>query len=62
MMTPRECRAKAAEALVKAADTTDPTLRAIHNAHAQEWNSLSMIADLQCKLETDLIERNDETA
>ena len=60
MMTPRECRAKAAEALVKAAETADPTLRAIYNGHAREWTALSMIAEVHCKLETDLIERDEE--
>lgn len=61
MMTPRECRAKAAEALVNAAEATDPTVRANYNAHAREWTALSMIAEVQCKLETDLIERDDES-
>ena len=61
MMTPKECRAKAAEALVRAAEMTDPTERAIYNAHAREWTALSMIAEVQSKLETDLIERSEDT-
>ena len=62
MMTPKECRAKAAAALVHAAETTDPTERAIYNAHAREWTALSMIAEVQSRLESDLIERDPESA
>ena len=40
---------------------TDPTERAIYNAHAREWTALSMIAEVQSKLETDLIERSEDT-
>lgn len=57
MMTARECRAKAAEALSRVAEMTDPTERAIYNAHAREWTALSMVAEVQGKIEADLIER-----
>ncbi len=61
MMSPRECPSKAAGALLPAADATDQTQRAVYNAHAREWTALSMIAEVQCELEADLIERDDET-
>lgn len=57
-MNAKECRAKAAEALARATDATDPDVRAIYNAHAREWTALSLTADVQDKLEIDLTGRN----
>lgn len=59
MMSTNECRAKAAEAIFRAGEMTDPTERAIYLAYAREWTALSLIAAVQTKLETELIERND---
>lgn len=61
MMNAKECRAKAAEALSRASDATDPAVRAIYNAHAREWTALALTADVQDKLEIDLTGRNDDS-
>lgn len=61
MMNAKECRAKAAEALVRATDATDPDVRATYNDHAREWTALALTADVQDKLEIDLTGRNDDS-
>ncbi len=59
MMNAKECRAKAADALVRASEAASPDVRAIFNAHAREWTALALTADVQDKLEIDLTGRND---
>lgn len=45
MMNAKDCRAKAAEALMRAAETTNPNVKAIYDTHAREWTALSVTAD-----------------
>lgn len=45
MMNAKECRAKAADSRMRAAEATDPNVKAIYNTHAREWSALSVTAE-----------------
>ena len=45
MMNAKACRAKAADALMRAAEATNPDVKAIYDTHAREWTALALTAD-----------------
>lgn len=54
MLTGNECRAKAAYALMRQAEATDPVVQAIFETHVREWKALAVTADFQTELEARL--------
>lgn len=55
MMTAKECRAKAADALMRAGEATSADVRSICESHAREWTAMALTADLQDELEASLV-------
>lgn len=53
MMTAKACRAKAADALMREAEATNPCVKAIYATHAREWTAMALTAevdeDRECK-------------
>lgn len=55
MMNAKACRAKANDALMRAAEATSPDVKAIYATHAREWTALALTADAQEDWERKLI-------
>ena len=47
MMNAKACRAKATDALMRAAEATSPDVKAIYSTHAREWTALAVTAEAQ---------------
>ena len=45
MMNAKDYRAKAADALKRAEEAANPSVKAIYDSHAREWTALSVTAD-----------------
>lgn len=45
MMSAEACRAKAADALMREAEATNPSVKAIYAIHAREWTALALAAE-----------------
>jgi hypothetical protein len=59
MLSPTECRAKAAEAFTRAASSTDPYEKLNWQGSGQEWAALAVTTEAHQTSQRDLVHRSE---